>query len=235
MPRRWSVDGKVCHVYNRAAAKLPLFKSAADYRGFLKILESATLDARPTIRLYGYCLMPNHWHLIICPETTSAMSQFMRHLTRRHAVCFLADHPERSGAVYQGRFKCVPVQDGEHLRTLLLYVDRNPLKAGFVRAAEAWPWSSVVHHAGLADDPLLDPLPPKTCDDWLAQVNRRGPIDDLTKAALKRNLPVGDPQWIESLSRDWNVLRRPRGRPGKINREELSVENAVGAGFDRAD
>src|SRR5688500_6043385 len=186
MPRRWCVDRRICHVYNRAAANLPLFRSAADYRGFLTILESTKLEAQSRIRLYGYCVMPNHRHLIICPETTPALSRFMRHLTRRHAVSFLADHPERSGAVYQGRFQCVPVQDGEHLRTLLLYVDRNPLKARLVRAAEEWPWSSVVHHAGLEDDPLLDPLPINTCDDWLGRVNRLGTVDGLVEAALKR-------------------------------------------------
>ncbi len=212
----------ICHVFNRAAAKLPILQTAEDYRRFLKILEHTKLEAEPAIKLYGYCLMPNHWHLIIRADTTRAMSQFMRHLTRRHAVSFLADHPERSGAVYQGRFRCVPVQDGEHLRTLLLYVDRNPLKGKLVSAAQDWLWSSVAHHAGLATDPLLDDLPNGVCDDWLARLNNRVTADDLTEAALKRNLPIGEPAWIDSLSPDWNAHRRPRGRPGKINRVELS-------------
>mgnify|MGYP003575919862 FL=1 len=139
MPRRWRVDNVICHVFNRAAAKLPLFKTSQDFRVFLEILGRTKGEADPSIRLHGYCVMPNHWHLIICADTTPALSQFMRHLTRRHAVAYLAEHPERSGAIYQGRFRCVPVQDGAHLRTLQLYVDRNPLKARLVKTAEEWP------------------------------------------------------------------------------------------------
>ncbi len=74
MSRRRRIDGLVCHVYNRAAAKLPLFKAADDYRSFLHLL-LRTKQECPTVKLHGYCIMPNHWHLIICPETTAAMSQ----------------------------------------------------------------------------------------------------------------------------------------------------------------
>lgn len=235
MPRRWCVDGKTCHVFNRAAAKIPVFKTGAEYRAFLEILRRTKGEAHPAIRLYGYCVMPTHWHLIICADTTAALSQFMRHLTRRHAVAYLAEHPERSGAVYQGRFRCVPVQDGHHLRTLLLYVDRNPLKARLVKSAEEWLWSSVHHHAGLADDPLLDVDKGSVSENWLSRVNRAESADDLAEAALKRNLPIGDPEWVASLSREWNELRRPPGRPGKLNREELSVQNALRPLLDLAD
>ena len=212
----------ICHVYNRAAAKLPLFKNAHDYRGFLAILERTKQEAA-AIRLHGYCVMPNHWHLIICADTTPALSQFMRHLTRRHAVAYLAAHPERSGAIYQGRFQCVPVQDGAHLATALLYVDRNPLKAKFVDRAEDWLWSSVLGHAGVVADALLDPLAATEFRDWLTRVNMLDPVDDLTESALKRNQPLGDPGWVAGLSRDWNVGRRPKGRPGKIIREEFRI------------
>lgn len=222
MPRRWRIDGVICHVYNRAAAKVRLFNSSHDYRAFLEILRRTKSDAHPTIRLYGYCVMPTHWHLIICADTTPAMSQFMRHLTRRHAIAYLADHPERSGAVYQGRFRCVPVQSGDHLRTMLLYVDRNPVKAKLVASAEEWLWSSVLHHAGLADDPLLDVDRLPEADKWLEHVNRADAADALTEAALARNLPIGDRAWVANLSTEWNELRRRPGRPGKLNREELS-------------
>jgi len=229
MPRRWRVDGLFCHVYNRAAAKLTLFRNAADYRWFLGLLRRTKQDLAPSARLYGYCVMPNHWHFIICADTTPALSQFMRYLTRRHAVSFIADHPERSGAIYQGRFKCVPVQDGEHLSTLLRYVDRNPLQAGLVPRAEQWLWSSTLGHAGLEDDPLLDVLPPCYFTDWLARLNQTAASDALAEAALKRNEPIGERDWIAKLSADWTD-RRPKGRPrrdqpGKINRDEFIVSS----------
>ncbi|MEX2273868.1 MAG: transposase [Vicinamibacterales bacterium] len=221
MSRRWRVDGRICHVYNRAAAKLPLFKTPADYQGFLTILARTKQESQPGIKLYGYCVMPNHWHLIICADTTPMLSHFMRHLTRRHAVAYLADHPERSGAVYQGRFKCVPVQGDHHLSIVLRYVDRNPLRAKFVTRAEQWLWSSTVGHAGIEDDPLLDPLPGGRLPDWLANLNEVDPAEALTRDALKRNVPVGDREWVAGLSDDWNEQRRKKGRPGKINRVEF--------------
>ena len=223
MPRRWRVDRRICHVCNRAAAKLPLFKSAEDYRAFLAILARTKLEFEPAVKLHGYCIMPNHWHFIICADTTALMSHFMRHVTRRHAVAHIAEHPGRSGAIYQGRFRCVPVQDGDHLSTVLLYVDRNPLRAKLVSRAEDWLWSSVIDHAGLENDPLLDPLPRATFANWLERVNHLGPSDTLISAAIKRNVPLGDPEWIGRLSQEWNVLRRPKGRPGKIIREEFPL------------
>jgi putative transposase len=198
-----------------------LFRTGADYRQFLATVARTKQQYAAAIKLYGYCVMPNHWHFIICAQTTPTLSHFMRHLTRRHAISFIADHPERSGAIYQGRFRCVPIQDGGHLSTVLLYVDRNPLKAGFVDRAEEWLWSSVVGHAGLEDDALLDPLPTGTFDDWLSRVNTLDAADTLAESALRRNSPIGEPAWVGTLSGEWNVRRRPRGRPGKINREEI--------------
>lgn len=223
MSRRRRVDGVICHVCNRAAAKLRLFKSADDYRVFLEILTRTKMEFASSIKLHGYCVMPTHWHFIICADRTTALSHFMRHLTRRHAIAHIAANPERSGAIYQGRFRCVPVQDGEHLSTVLLYVDRNPLRARIVPRAEHWLWSSVIGHAGLEDDPLLDPLPEGTYGNWLDRVNQLGPSDTLASAAIRRNVPVGEPEWVAGLSQEWNVLRRPKGRPRKINREEFPL------------
>jgi putative transposase len=218
MPRRRRVDGVICHVFNRAAAKLRLFETSHDYRAFLAILLRTKQQSVPPLSVYGYCVMPNHWHLIICAPTTSALSHFMRLLTHRHAVSYIAAHPERSGAIYQGRFKCVPVQDGCHLSRLLLYVDRNPLRAKLVGRCEDWLWSSVVGHAGIESDPLLDELPPGTCGDWLNQVNGLDHGDAITRASLERGLPIGEPEWVAALSAEWSILRRPRGRPPRIDR-----------------
>ena len=142
----------------------------------------------------------------------------MQRLTRGHALAYLEEHPERSGAVYQGRFRCVPVQDGYHLSNVLVYVDRNPLKAGLVPRAEAWLWSSIVGHARLEHDPLLDPLN-EDFGDWLSRVNRPDAADTLVERALKRNEPLGEREWVASLECEWNVARRPVGRPIKGNRE----------------
>ena len=214
MPRRWRVDGLTCHVFNRAAAKLTLFHEPEDYRRFLHLLGRIKQASQGTVKVHGYCVMPNHWHLIICAQSTPSLSQFMQRLTRAHALAYLEEHPERSGAIYQGRFRCVPVQDGYHLSNVLLYVDRNPLKARLVARAEDWLWSSIVGHAGLEDDELLDPVS-ENLRDWLARVNGLDAADALAEQALKRNEPLGEPEWIASLQSEWNVRRRRVGRPCK--------------------
>lgn len=227
MPRRWRVDGFICHVFNRAAARLPLFHDGHDYRRFLARLAQTKEALGGAITLHGYCVMPNHWHLIICPRTTPALSQFMQRLTRGHAVKYLEDHPERSGAIYQGRFRCSPVQDGYHLTNVLLYVDRNPLKGRLVDRAEDWLWSSMLGHAGLEDDPLLDPLP-MDFSDWSLRVNRTDAADALAEQALKRNEPLGEPEWVASLPGEWNTERRRVGRPLVGSQIPSNRENSTG-------
>lgn len=220
MPPRRPVDGVICHVYNRAAGKLPLFANASDYRAFLGIL-FRTKQECPAIKLHGYCVMPNHWHLIICAHATCALSHFMRLLTHRHAVAHIAAHPHRFGAIYQGRFQCVPVQGGRHLDTLLLYVDRNPLRAHLVRRAEDWLWSSTLGHARLENDGLVDELPDASFEDWLRRVNKLEAQDEAIRASLTKRVPIGDLDWLARLSPEWNERRRPRGRPRKISRVEF--------------
>lgn len=220
MPRRWPVDRTICHVYNRAAGRLRLFKTASDYRCFLGILLK-TKRQFPSLKLYGYCVMPNHWHLVICVPSTTDLSEFMKYLTHRHAVAHIAGHRERSGAIYQGRFKCVPVQDGEHLTTLLLYVDRNPLRARLVERAEDWLWSSTIGHAGLERDGLLEDLPAGIFEGWLDLVNRLDARDAAITEAVRRRQPIGSASWQALLSPEWKEQRRPRGRPRKISRAEL--------------
>lgn len=222
MPRRWPVDGTICHVYNRAAGKLRLFPSERDYRAFLGIL-FRTKQECPSIKIHGYCVMPNHWHLIISVHATPALSHFMRLLTHRHAVAHIAAYPQRSGAIYQGRFQCVPVQDNHHLQNLLLYVDRNPLRARLVSRAEDWLWGSAIGHAGLEDDPLLDPLRKASFENWIGRVNQTDPQDEAIRTALRKRVPLGDADWLGRLGPEWNEQRRPRGRPRKISRVEFQA------------
>jgi putative transposase len=222
VPRRQPVDQQICHVFNRSAAKLRLFHSVHDYRAFLALLQQSKAKLQGAIRIHGYCVMPNHWHLIICAQSTKHLSKFMHRVCSLHARGYLADHPERSGAIYQGRFKAVPVQPGLHLRRLLLYVDRNPLRAGKVRRVEDWLWSSAVHHGGLENDALIDDLPDWPIRDWLTDANALDASDDVTRIALATGRPVGDAAWINGLSAEWNAGTKPRGRPRKLSRAQFT-------------
>jgi putative transposase len=108
MPRRLRAGGAgiVFHVLNRAARRQPLFETAFDYEAF----EALLFDARSRfpVALFAYCLMPNHWHLIVCPHEERSLSQFMHWLTVTHAQRLPAFRGTAgTGSVYQGRFKAI--------------------------------------------------------------------------------------------------------------------------------
>src|SRR5271170_188212 len=142
--RRSAPGGYVYHALNRAVARLPLFQKDGDYDAFERVLVEA-MEKHPT-RLLAYCLMPNHWHFVLWPTHDGEMTAFLRWLTHTHTQRWHAHyHTAGTGHVYQGRFKAFPVEDNDHLYTLLRYVERNALRAGLLKRAEQWLWSSLGH------------------------------------------------------------------------------------------
>ena len=111
----------------------------ADYQGFLTHLASVGLHYRwSTI---GYCLMPNHVHLVI-EAPVAAVSRGMRDLTGTYARRFHRRH-QTSGHLFGGRFHAVPVLDDRQLMTVVRYVGLNPTAAGLCADPADWPWSSL--------------------------------------------------------------------------------------------
>ena len=92
-----------------------------------------TLETRP-MRIVAYCLMPNHWHLVLWPEDNGDLGAFMQKLTITHARNW-QEHRRRvgTGHLYQGRYKSFPVESDEHFFQVVRYVERNALRAGLVR------------------------------------------------------------------------------------------------------
>src|SRR5881398_558378 len=139
MPRRLRCHtaGYAYHVLNRAVGRATLFHKDADYAAFEKVLRQA--KGWQPIRLLAFCLMPNHWHLVLWPEHDGELTAFLRWLTHTHSMRWHAHyHTGGTGHVYQGRFKSFPVETDEHLYTVLRYVERNALRANLVARAEDW-------------------------------------------------------------------------------------------------
>jgi putative transposase len=104
MPRRRLAGsgGFVFHVMNRSAKQLTLFDEPAEYEMFLQVLSEA--ETACPIRLLEYCVMPNHWHLLVWPERDDQLTRFMRWITGVHAQRWRqARGQPAKGAVYQGR------------------------------------------------------------------------------------------------------------------------------------
>ena len=141
-PHRAAEPGYVYHVLNRANARMTIFRKDADYEAFETVLAEAV--ERTQTRLLAYCLMPNHWHLLVWPQLQGELSQFVGWLTLTHTQRWHAHRKSiGSGHVYQGRFKSFPVQEDEHFYTVARYVERNAQRAKLVRRAEDWRWGSL--------------------------------------------------------------------------------------------
>ena len=219
-PKRVAAGGVVYHVLNRANARMTIFEKESDYESFEQILEEAV--ARVDMRLLAYCVMPNHWHLIVWPRKKGDLSRFTGWLTLTHTQRWHAHRNSAgSGHVYQGRFKSFPVQEDEHFLTACRYVERNALRARLVKRAEAWRWGSLWRwkNGNSRQQSLLSPWPVRRHPGWLKHVNR--PLSKADYAAIQRSIvrgnPFGNDAWnqrmIKRLALESTI--RPRGRPSK--------------------
>jgi putative transposase len=208
--------GFVFHVLNRGARRGVLFETAADYDAFVRVLRQA-IDERP-IRLLNFCAMRNHFHLLVWPETDQQLPRFMHWLTATHGLRWRdATGTIGEGAVYQGRYKAIPVQTDDHFLRVARYVERNPVRAGLVARAQDWRWSSLWHREvarsgfPLADWPIDPPI------DWTDHVNRPQTLDELAaiRRCVIRGCAVGDASWQKEVAKSLGIpgYFRSVGRP----------------------
>jgi len=228
MPRspRVAPAGYVYHAINRGVARSRLFRKAGDYDAFERVMIEAM--GKHPIRLLGYCLMPNHWHFVLWPEEDDSITKFLRWLTHTHTQRWHAHFRSAgTGHVYQGRFKAFPIQEDDHLYTVLRYVERNALRAGLVKRAEQWRWSSLAHRRNGAGDPIGDLLhewPVPMPADWEKRVNRAETEAELeaVRRSVTRSQPFGSELWQKQTARSLNLestFRSP-GRPKKKPAED---------------
>jgi putative transposase len=213
-PLRPTSADVVYHVLNRANARRTLFDNDADYAAFERVLAQAC--ARVSMRVLAYCVMPNHWHLVVWPRRDGDLSRFMNWLTLTHTQRWHQHrHTVGEGHVYQGRYKSFPVETSEYLLTLCRYVERNPVRAGLVERVEQWRWSSA-RAKGVGPIPEW---PMERPTDWCSWVNESEPNEQLSvvRRSVLKGQPYGSERWVEQMVAQWNLgaTLRGRGRPKK--------------------
>jgi putative transposase len=224
MPRtlRASVGGLCYHVLNRGNGRATVFRKDGDYAAFVALLAEAR--RRRPMRLLSYCLMPNHFHLGLWPQVDGDLSAFMQWLMNAHVRRYHQHyHSLGGGHVWQGRFKAFPIQADEHLLAVYRYVERNPLRAGLVQAAQDWPWSSLAGATGPAWPEMLDRGPVARTRNWLVRVNQAESQAELAalRRSVRRGVPHGAADWVQATAARLGLghTLRPRGRPPKTAQE----------------
>jgi putative transposase len=208
--------GLVFHVLNRGSRRGMLFERDEEFESFEQVLGEA-LAARP-IPLIEYCTMGNHFHFVVQPENDEQLPAFMHWFTTTHATRWrIANKTVGEGAVYQARYKAVPVHTEEYFYTLVRYVHRNPVRAHCVPRPELWRWGSLWHHQRGNRGIRLAPWPLPRPSDWLTLVSETQTAADVIeiRKSVNRGFPLGNESWQQEVAKHLGIreLRRGPGRP----------------------
>jgi putative transposase len=212
--RRVSPDNGIHHVLNRGNRKERIFHNSGDYSRFLNLVADA-LERTP-LRLLAFCVMPNHFHMVVRAESGAALPAYMEWLTSTHVRQHHRQyHTTGQGHIYQERYKNFLIQRDEHLYTVLRYVEANALRAGLVDRAEDWRWSSAADLKSPDGRQLVSDWPVPRPRDWLRYVNRGIPAEELAslRVCARRGRPYGDQGWVTSTATEYGLesTLRPRG------------------------
>ena len=204
---------------NRGNARAKVFHKEGDYAAFVDLLAAA--NERLPMRILGYVLMPNHFHLVLWPRTAGDLSRWMQWLLTRHVRRY---HRHYHSAATSGRdaSKPFPIEQDEHLVTVLRYVERNPLRAGLVERAQDWHWSSLAWRPKGKRPAMLAKWPIACPRGWIEL--RQAAADGSGAPGLatqhRPRHPFGDDRWNQRVAKRLGLESslRPRGRPRKIKK-----------------
>ena len=180
----------VHHIVNRGNDRKVIFPEQIDYAAFLVLLREAR--EKFGVDLYAYCLMPNHFHLVVRTTGLAQIAAYMHFVEREHA-CDLRHCAQSKGHghVFQRRYWNKDVVGDEHLLTLIRYVEANPYRAGLVGPTELWEWSSLWDRETGERD-LLQPCGLVFPDNWRSIVSSPMTREDLER--LRKPVKIGRPR-----------------------------------------
>jgi putative transposase len=212
-PLRIDYPNAVYHITNRGVNRQPIFFQEDDYQKFLDRL--AQIHQRMKVIIHGYCLMPNHYHLeITTPE--SNISRSIQWLNQSYATYINIRH-QRSGHLFQGRFKSVVIEIESHLAALTRYIHQNPIRAGIISNPIEYKWSSYRAYLGMDKIPWLNtsvtlkrfgrtlPEQRKNYREFIEEQAPENPIKETVYGAI-----LGSEQFIEKVQK--KLKTRPDDR-----------------------
>jgi putative transposase len=212
---RMVIPGVPHHVTQRGNRREPIFLEAGDEGIYLGLMTEQL--RRYGVACWAYCLMPNHVHFILTPQDETGLARAVGEAHRRYTG-FIGARGRWTGHLFQGRFSSVAM-DEDHLMAALRYVALNPVKAGLVKSAADWPWSSARAHLAGQDSPYVDVQPALArTGDFAAFLNPDTASEAQWNDVLKAELigrPVGAKAWVEHWESELGRVLSPRRRGPK--------------------
>lgn len=198
------------HVVQRDHNRQVIFAEPGDHAHYLETL--AEFKSEFGVKVYAYCLMTNHVHLLLVPgEEVAGLGRLMKRLagrqTRRHNAL-----EGRTGTLWEGRYKSSPVDTDEYMLACMRYIELNPVRAKMINAPEAYRWSSARHHLGIERCRWLD--------------------EDPCCSALGEDAPVRHREFLRTAipEGEWTLIREAvqRGQLTDTDRFADEVEEILG-------
>ncbi|MEI8175674.1 MAG: transposase [Candidatus Omnitrophota bacterium] len=154
-PSRAFLNPGCYHVITRGNQKQKTFRDKNDFAVYLSMLKRA--KRKHGIRLYAYCLMENHVHLLIDIDHARIMSKFMHSINLGYTAYYNAKYAT-VGHLWQGRFKSKPILKGGYLIHCANYIEHNPMRAGVIDDIANYPWSSYKERCLMASKIMVDEI-----------------------------------------------------------------------------
>lgn len=222
---RLTLPGYPHHVIQRGNNRQPIFAGGDDYRFLLELFDTYSRELK--VAIHSYVLMGNHFHLLATPETETGLPELMQAVGRRY-VRYFNTRQQRSGTLFEGRYRSTLIQAERYLLACMVYIDLNPVRAGMVADPAQYVWSSHRHYAGIENDRLVTPHPlfwslgntPFAREQAYGELITAG-INRETREALAgsahRGWALGDAAYVAELERqtDRRAAPKPAGRPHK--------------------
>lgn len=223
------------HVIQRGNDRQLVFRDEEDYAAFLKWLREAARMFK--VAVHGYVLMPNHFHLLATPADDTGLARMMQWVGRYYVPYFNHKY-QRSGTLWQGRYRTTVIEPEPYLLACSRYIELNPVRSELVPSPEHYPWSSCAHHVGIKADPLVTDhalywaLGNTPFDREIAYKQALGyPVDsqliEALRAATNKGWLLGSEQFKQGIAKQTSRRLAPakKGRPRKPA-EEIGKSSA---------
>lgn len=226
---RLTVPGYPHHIIQRGNNRQAIFASPDDYRELLALVDEHA--GKCSVAVHAYVLMSNHFHVLATPETSEGIPAMMQAVGRRY-VRYFNQRQQRTGTLWEGRYRSTLIQAERHLLACMAYIDLNPVRAGIAEQAPDYPWSSHGHSIGRRHDRLITPHPlywelgntPFSREAAYASLVQAGVSDQeeraLTDSAL-RGWALGERDYVAELQQrtERRVSQARAGRPQNASRK----------------